>query len=111
AVGQRNAGLRRVRAAVSTREAVAPWSERVVLLGSDLVRARVGTTALLAPVFVDIAGVLGLASATLSYEGDPPTLAELDARLELDLERGGNGAGPHLHEDRIEAGRRGRPQL
>jgi DNA replication and repair protein RecF len=103
AVGQRNAGLRRVRAGVSTREAVAPWSERVVLLGSDLVRARVETTALLAPVFVDIAGVLGLASATLSYEGDPPTLAELDARLELDLERGVTGAGPHLHEVRIEA--------
>ena len=103
AVGQRNAGLRRVRAGVSTREAVAPWSERVVSLGSDLVRARVETTALLAPVFADVAGVLGLASATLSYEGDPPTLEELDARLELDLERGVTGAGPHLHEVRIEA--------
>ena len=103
AVGQRNAGLRRVRAGASTREALAPWSTRVVSLGTDLVRARVETTALLAPVFADVADALGLASATLSYEGEPPTLDELETRLELDLERGITGSGPHLHELRIEA--------
>ena len=103
AVGQRNAGLRRVRAGSSTRDAVAPWSDRVVTLGTDLVRARVEAVELLAPVFTDIAGQLGLHSATLAYEGDPPTLAELDDRFEVDLERGITGAGPHLHDLRIEA--------
>jgi DNA replication and repair protein RecF len=103
ALGQRNAGLRRVRAGVSTREALAPWSDRVIALGSDLARARADVTELLAPLFEAIAGELGLASATLAYEGDPTTLAELDARLEADVERGLTGAGPHLHDIRIEA--------
>ena len=39
-MGQRNAGLRRVRAGDSTRDALLPWSARVVSLGSDLVRAQ-----------------------------------------------------------------------
>jgi DNA replication and repair protein RecF len=59
AVGQRNAGLRRVRLGTSTREALAPWSSRVVALGSDLVDARLEATTLLAPVFTEIAGELG----------------------------------------------------
>jgi DNA replication and repair protein RecF len=103
AVGQRNAGLRRVRAGRSTREALAPWSDRVAALGSELVRARTEAAGLLAEPFGRVAGELGLAEATLAYEGDPPTLADLDARLESDLERGLTGVGPHLHDLRIEA--------
>jgi DNA replication and repair protein RecF len=103
AVGQRNAGLRRVRAGTSARDALTPWSERVVSLGTDLVHARAEAVALLAPRFSGIAGELGLMSATLAYEGDPPTLDELNERLELDLDRGLTGAGPHLHDLRIEA--------
>jgi DNA replication and repair protein RecF len=103
AVGQRNAGLRRVRAGTSTREALEPWSARVVSLGTELVEARIETTGLLGTEFADIAAALGLASAMLSYEGDPPTLEQLDARLDLDLERGVTGVGPHLHDVRIEA--------
>jgi len=106
AVGQRNAGLRRVRAGRSTRLALAPWSERVATLGGELVRARTEAVTLLAEGFSRIAGQLGLADATLAYEGEPPTLAELDARFEADLERGLTGAGPHLHDLRIEGGKR-----
>jgi len=103
AVGQRNAGLRRVRAGQSTREALTPWSERVATIGRDLVRARTDAVALFAGPFARIADELGLAAATLAYEGEPPTVAELGDRLDADLERGLTGAGPHLHELRIEA--------
>src|SRR6185503_7241992 len=40
AVGQRNAALRRIRAGQSTRDALAPWTDRVVALGYELVVAR-----------------------------------------------------------------------
>ena len=103
AVGQRNAGLRRVRSGQSTRDALTPWSERVATVGRDLARARADAVALLAVRFARIADELGLAAAALTYQGEPPTLAELDARLDADLERGLTGAGPHLHELRIEA--------
>lgn len=103
AVGQRNAGLRRVRTGISTREALAPWTERVVELGHALVQARLDTLDTLASPFGDSAGELGLGSATLAYEGEPPTTGDLAARLEGDIERGVTGAGPHLHDIRIEA--------
>ena len=61
---------------------------------------------LLAAAFAELAGELGLESAALAYEGEPATDAELDARLDADLERGLTGAGPHLHDVRIEAGGR-----
>ena len=105
-VGQRNAGLRRVRAGRSTRAALAPWSQRVATLGGELVRARTEAVALLAHGYSRIAGELGLADATLAYEGEPPSLAELEARLDTDVERGLTGVGPHLHDLRIEAGGR-----
>ncbi len=106
AVGQRNAGLRRVRAGASTRDALSPWSARVVSVGNELVQARAEAVELLAPLFTGIADELGLASATLAYEGEQSTVAELDARFEHDLERGITGSGPHLHDLRIEAGSR-----
>ena len=105
AVGQRNAGLRRVRAGTSARDALTPWSERVVSLGTDLFHARAEAVALLGSRFSGIAGELGLMSATLAYEGEPPTLDELNERLERDLDRGVTGVGPHLHDLRIEAER------
>jgi DNA replication and repair protein RecF len=106
AVGQRNAGLRRVRAGLSTRDALAPWTERVVVLGNDLVAARHETANLLAPPFEELAGRFGLANAALAYEGLTLTAVELEARLDADIERGLTGAGPHLHDLRIEAGER-----
>ncbi len=102
-VGQRNAGLRRIRHGDSSRDALAPWSERVAALGADLVRARAETVSLLADRFAAVAEELGVVGATVSYEGDVPTLEQLTARLDADLERGITGIGPHLHDLRIAA--------
>jgi DNA replication and repair protein RecF len=101
AVGQRNAGLRRLSLGASSPEALRPWTERVVALGQQLVSAREEAVALLAPAFDRVTGELGLRTTTLTYEGDPPTLAELAARLERDIDRGLTGAGPHLHDLRL----------
>ena len=106
AVGQRNAALRRIRAGQSTRDALAPWTERVVALGDELVVARAETVGLLAGAFAELSGSFGLADAALAYEGAAPTVAELESRLAADIERGITGAGPHLHDLRIEAGGR-----
>jgi len=106
AVGQRNAALRRIRAGHSTRDALAPWTEQIASLGQELVRVRVEVTELLAPVFAELADALGLENALLTYEGAPPTIDEFESRLDADIERGVTGAGPHLHDLRIEAGGR-----
>jgi len=106
AVGQRNAALRRIRAGHSTRDALAPWTEHIASLGEELVRVRIEVVLLLAPVFAELADVLGLEDALLTYEGAPPTVEELESRLEADVERGSTGVGPHLHDLRIEAGGR-----
>ena len=106
AVGQRNAALRRLRAGDSSPDALRPWTERVVALGHDLVDARLEALSSLTGPFARIAGELGLDGAALGYDGDPPTLQELTRRLPHDLERGVTGAGPHLHDVRIEAGGR-----
>jgi DNA replication and repair protein RecF len=98
AVGQRNAALRRVAIGVSTRDAVAPWTEQVAALGASLVAARCEAIALLSPAFAEQAGELGLADAALDYTGEPPTAEALEARLERDLERGVTGLGPHLDD-------------
>ena len=83
-----------------------PWTDKVAELGDALVRARADAIELVSPSFAANAEELGLAHATLRYEGEPPTAQDLAARLELDLERGSTGAGPHLHDLRIEAGDR-----
>ena len=101
AVGQRNAALRRVSIGASSREALAPWTETVVQLGGSLVESRRAVLELLAPAFALCCERLGLADATLAYDGEPAAREELDARLERDLERGTTGLGPHLHDVRI----------
>jgi DNA replication and repair protein RecF len=103
AVGQRNAALRRVAIGASSPDALAPWSDRVAVLGAALVEARQEALALLSPSFEQAAEQLGLASASLAYEGEAVTHDELEARLPRDLERGITGVGPHLHEIRVEA--------
>jgi DNA replication and repair protein RecF len=106
AVGQRNAALRRVAAGLSSRDAVSPWTERVAELGAQLVAARHEAIAVLAPVFAERAGELGLPQAALGYEAVPPAIETLDARLDRDLERGVTGAGPHLDDVLVLSGTR-----
>lgn len=98
AVGQRNAALRRAGAGLSSREALDPWTARVAELGAALVEARMATLAALSAGFRRNGENLGLPAAELRYEGESPTAAELEERLERDLERGTTGAGPHLHD-------------
>lgn len=106
AVGQRNAALRRAAGGYSTREAIAPWTEQVATLGSELVAARREALSLLSPSFAERAGELGLLAAALDYDGEPATTTGLEARLDRDLERGVTGLGPHLDDVTIRSGER-----
>jgi DNA replication and repair protein RecF len=78
----------------------------VAELGGRLVTARSEVIAALQPAFAARAAELGLDSATLSYDGEPPTIDALDARLDRDLERGATGIGPHLDDIEVRAGER-----
>jgi DNA replication and repair protein RecF len=106
AVAQRNAALRRAAGGYSSRDAIAPWTEQVASLGSKLVESRTEVVALLAPAFAERADELGLPSARMTYDGEPPTIEQLDTRLERDLERGWTGVGPHLDDIALTSGTR-----
>jgi len=103
---QRNASRRRVAAGFSSRDALARWTVQVAELGTALVGARREALALLGPPFAERAGELGLADAELRYDGEPPTVAMLEERLDRDLERGVTGAGPHLDDIVLASGTR-----
>jgi DNA replication and repair protein RecF len=105
-IAQRNAALRRVAAGYSSRDALAPWTEQVAELGRRLVEARSEVLAALAPGFANRAEELGLAAARMTYEGEPPTEAALEERLDRDLERGSTGLGPHLDDVVLASGPR-----
>jgi DNA replication and repair protein RecF len=106
AVGQRNAALRRINAGLSSAEALDPWTEQVVALGTELVAARRQVLELLASGFAWLTLAFGLHEGRLAYEGAPPTLVELEQRTTRDLERGTTSAGPHLHDVGVLAGDR-----
>lgn len=106
AVAQRNAALRRVARGYSSVEALAPWTEQLASLGRQLVEARGEVIAALAPGFAERADELGLPSSRMTYQGEPPTVEALAARLERDLERGSTGLGPHLDDVVLTSGTR-----
>jgi DNA replication and repair protein RecF len=106
AVSQRNEALRRLRAGISSPDALEPWTERVAELGTELDAARAELVSLLAPGFAAHAQALGLAAATLAYEGRGLTVEELERALERDLKRGTTGTGPHLRDVEVRAGDR-----
>ena len=106
AVGQRNAALRRVAQGLSSRDALAPWNEQVSQLGAALVEGRRETVSALEPRFRERAGELGLAAAGLGYAAEAPTVEELEARSDRDLERGTTSIGPHLDDVAVLAGER-----
>jgi DNA replication and repair protein RecF len=105
-LSQRNAGLRRVRSGLSSREAVAPWTAQLARLGSELDAARAAAVAELAPGFAAHGGTLGLPSPALRYDERGLAPEELEARLERDLERGTTGVGPHLRDVEVLVRRR-----
>ena len=106
AIAQRNAALRRAAAGYSSRDAIAPWTEQVATLGRKLVESRTEVVAWLAPGFAERADELGLPSARMTDEGEPPTVVSLEARLDRDLERGATGLGPHLDDILLTSGPR-----
>jgi DNA replication and repair protein RecF len=106
AIAQRNASLRRVAGGFSSREALAPWTERVAELGAGLAEARASAVAELAPGFAERAAELGLPDARLEYVSEPLTVSALEARLDRDLERGLTGLGPHLDDVAVASGTR-----
>jgi DNA replication and repair protein RecF len=106
AVGQRNAALRRTARGLSSRDAVDPWSEQVIALGTELVASRRQTLEALARPFGRFAEAFGLGAGRLVYMGDVPKREELDARLSRDLERGTTSTGPHLHDIAVLVGDR-----
>jgi DNA replication and repair protein RecF len=106
ALAQRNAALRRTAAGFSSRDALAPWTEQVATLGAELVEARGEVLAALAPGFAERADELGLPATRMTYDGEPPTVAALEARLDRDVERGATGLGPHLDDVALTSGAR-----
>ena len=106
ALAQRNGALRRLASGYSSREALDPWTERVAALGAELVAARRELVELLSPAFGELVHQLRVGAGELRYEGEPPTQAELEQRLEQDLARGSTGLGPHLHDVAVSAGGR-----
>ena len=106
AVGQRNAALRRIAQGISSMQALAPWNEQVSRLGAELVAGRTRTVGELEPHFRDGAAELGLERVELRYKAAAPSVAELEARSERDLQRGATSLGPHLDDVGILSGGR-----
>jgi DNA replication and repair protein RecF len=106
ALAQRNAALRRLAAGQSGADALDPWTRRVAEVGAALVADRRELVELLAPSFAEVASELRLGFGELRYEGEAPTAAELERRLQQDLQRGSTGLGPHLHDVAVVAGGR-----
>ncbi len=98
ALGQRNACLRKIGLGYSSKDALAPWSEQVAMLGSSLQAARIRAIEMLSPYFADVGESLGLPDCGLDYSAEPLTAELLEQRLPRDLERGTTSAGPHLDE-------------
>jgi DNA replication and repair protein RecF len=106
ALAQRNAALRRVQLGLSDRATIEPWTRQVADLGAQLVAARIAALEALAVAFETRAAELDLPAARLAYQGDPPTLEELEARLQRDVDRGSTGLGPHLDDVLVASGDR-----
>ena len=84
---------------------MAPWTERVPRSGGA--RRRAARRAGAARAGVRRArGRARPAEARLAYEGEPPTVEELDARLDRDLERGDDRARPAPRRRAVLAGDR-----
>ena len=106
AVAQRNASLRRVASGFSSHEALAPWTERVAVLGAAPGRGAHGSGRGGGAPFAERATSSACRTAGSSTSGEPPTVEALEERLARDLERGVTGLGPHLDDVTIASGSR-----
>jgi len=104
-LAQRNALLARIRAGRAGRAALATWDRELAVKGVALMTLRSEAVDLLAEPFSRRCELLGLSGrAALEYRprsgaADADELvAELQARLQTDLERGFSGHGPHRDE-------------
>ena len=103
ALAQRNALLARVRAGAS-RASLSAWDAELARLGVALMDDRRAALEVLSGRFGELADQLGLGQATLAYRprsracSADELAAELDERLNADLERGFTGHGPHRDE-------------
>ncbi len=104
-LAQRNALLGRIRAGAGTRASIATWDRQLAKHAIALRDTRARATTLLAEPFSERAAQLGLeGEVRLEYRPrtgapDEETLvAELEERLEADLQRGFSGYGPHRDE-------------
>ena len=107
AVAQRNASLRRVAGGYSSRDALdaVDGAGRGARDASSSLRGR-RRSRCSARRSRSAPASSGLADAELRYDGAAVTVAELDARLDRDLERGVTGIGPHLDDVVLAAGGR-----
>jgi DNA replication and repair protein RecF len=102
ALAQRNALIARIRAGRGGRASLQSWDAQLARHGLALMADRQNAVALIAESFQRLGQELGLrGQPSVSYRPrskatDPDELAaELADRLELDLERGFTGHGPH----------------
>jgi DNA replication and repair protein RecF len=104
-LAQRNALLGGIRAGRASRETISTWDRQLARQAIALREHRAAAVALLAEPFAQRASQLGLAGApSLDYRprsraaDEEEFVAELQARLSSDLERGFSTHGPHRDE-------------
>jgi DNA replication and repair protein RecF len=104
-LAQRNALLGGIRAGRASRETISTWDRQLARQALILREHRAAAVALLAEPFAERASQLGLAGEPrLDYRprtraaDEDELLAELQARLASDLERGFSTHGPHRDE-------------
>jgi DNA replication and repair protein RecF len=102
ALAQRNALISRIRSGRASRDSLGSWDGQLARLGIELMRQRSQATDAIAQTMVRIGADLGLGQElTAAYRprsraADAEGLkAELQDRVEGDIERGFTGHGPH----------------
>ncbi len=104
-LAQRNALLARIRAGRASPATLSVWDRELATKGLALQRDREQVVSILAAPFASRASLLGCSGEpTLEYrprsraQSEEEFVAELQARLAGDLERGFSGHGPHRDE-------------
>ncbi|HEY2770995.1 MAG TPA: DNA replication and repair protein RecF [Solirubrobacteraceae bacterium] len=102
ALAQRNALISRIRAGAGSRSSLSSWNRQLAMHGIALMSDRAKAVDQLSEPFAGLGEALGLgADINLRYRprskanGAEELAAELEERLEGDLERGFTGHGPH----------------